>query len=493
MKYISTRSKSQPISAAEAICLGIAPDGGLFVPQSFPQYMPDKIADMTYRQLAEQICALYLEDYSAQEIAEMVDAAYYSGNFDASIAPTVTVGDKEVLELWHGPTAAFKDMALQIMPRFLAAAVRKIGADKEIVILVATSGDTGKAALEGFKDVPGVKIIVFYPAGGVSRIQELQMITTTGNNTYVVGVEGNFDHCQTAVKEIFADHDFAAKMDAAAKQFSSANSINWGRLLPQIVYYYYAYAQMAAKCRIKPGDKINAVVPTGNFGDILAAYYAKKMGLPLDKLICASNENKVLTDVINEGVYDRERPFYKTDSPSMDILVSSNFERFIFDILDQDAEKTAQYFRQLKEKGNFTLAAETVDKWKKFLVADYADQKEASQAITDVFTQYGYLIDPHTSVAYAVAEKYQKASGDQTPLLIVSTASAYKFPAAVLRALGQDIEGLSENDLPALLAQVSQGTVHPALLDVDKKEIRHHRCIKKENIAATVADILGLQ
>ncbi|MGI5891246.1 MAG: threonine synthase [Bacillota bacterium] len=492
MKYISTRSKSEPISAAAAICLGIAPDGGLFVPQSFPYFMPENIASMSYRDLAEKIFALYLEDYSEQEIASMVDAAYYSGNFDEQIAPTVTVGEREVLELWHGPTAAFKDMALQIMPRFLSAAVKKIGDDKEIVILVATSGDTGKAALEGFKDVDGVKIIVFYPAGGVSRIQELQMLTTTGNNTYVVGVKGNFDHCQTAVKEVFADQEFAIKMAAADKQFSSANSINWGRLLPQIVYYYYAYAQMVAKGRIKVGQKINAVVPTGNFGDILAAYYAKKMGLPLDKLVCASNENNVLTDVIKDGYYNRVRPFYKTTSPSMDILVSSNFERFVFDMLDQDAQETAADFQKLKAEGSFSVPAEVTARWKEFLAADYADQKEAATAIAQVFVKYQYLMDPHTAVAYAVADKYLEQTGDKSPLLIVSTASPYKFPAAVLQALGQDIKDIDENELPALLAKISGGTVHPALLDVDKKEIRHHRQADKEEIAQTVADILGL-
>ncbi|MGI6361233.1 MAG: threonine synthase [Bacillota bacterium] len=492
MKYYSTRSKAAPLKAAEAIFLGMAPDGGLFVPESFPHYLPQQLADLTYRELAEAIFALYLDDYSSQELAQMVEDAYYSGNFDAAIAPTITVGEKELLELWHGPTAAFKDMALQIMPHFLTAAVKKTGSNKEVVILVATSGDTGKAALEGFKDVKGVKIIVFYPAGGVSRIQELQMLTTTGNNTYVVGINGNFDHCQTAVKEIFADTDFAQKMAEAGKQFSSANSINWGRLLPQIVYYYYAYGQMVAKGRIKNGEKINAVVPTGNFGDILAAYYAKRMGLPLDRLICASNENNVLTEVITTGKYDRRRPFYKTTSPSMDILVSSNFERFIFDILEQDNQQTATAFKKLKEEGSFVVAPEVVDKWQEFLAAGFADQAEVQKIIAQVFQKHQYLMDPHTAVAYAVAEKYQKKTGDKTPLLVVSTASPYKFPTAVLQALDVDIQGFAENDLPVLLAEIASGKVHPALLDLDKKEIRHHLQADKSQIAEKVASILEI-
>ncbi|MEG1500660.1 MAG: threonine synthase, partial [Clostridiales bacterium] len=322
MFYINTRNNYHPVKGSEAICLGMVPGGGLFVPEEIPFYFPDQeqLAAKDYLQLAEDIVGLYLDDFNKEEIRSMINGAYCRGNFDDGIAPLVQVGNKHILELWHGPTAAFKDMALQLLPRLLTASIAKNNKQMETVILVATSGDTGKAALEGFKNVDGIKIIVFYPAEGVSYIQERQMLVTDGDNTYVVAVEGNFDDCQSAVKAIFADPQLNQALAEHNKCFSSANSINWGRLLPQIVYYYDGYRQMMAQNEIKWGQKINIVVPTGNFGNILAAYYAKKMGLPINKLICASNKNNVLTDAINKGIYDRRRPFYKTTSPSMDIL-----------------------------------------------------------------------------------------------------------------------------------------------------------------------------
>lgn len=494
MQYIDTRGNCQPVSAARAICLGIAPGGGLFVPESFPEYMPDDLAAKTYQELAQEILGLYLSDYSSDEISQIVKAAYYSGKFAPAVAPCVTVGEREILELWHGPTAAFKDMALQLMPYLLTGAMKKNvqtegGEEKEVIILVATSGDTGKAALEGFKDVPGVRIIVFYPLEGVSRIQELQMLTTEGNNTYVVGVHGNFDDCQTAVKEVFANKELEARLAEKNMMFSSANSINLGRLLPQIIYYYYGYAQILAKGRIKPGEQIDVVVPTGNFGNILAAYYAKRMGLPIASLICASNKNNILTDVIKTGVYDCNRPFYKTNSPSMDILVSSNFERFLFDACGRDGAAVNQAFTSLRENGYFIAPEKALGYWSEFLLGDYAGEEECLQTIAKVFTQDAYLLDPHTAVAVAVADRYL---GNGRKQMIASTANPYKFPAAVLSALGISASGTEATALNGLLQQKTAVAVHPALEGVEKKNIRHKRHVDKGNISQAVADILGI-
>lgn len=494
MQYIDTRGNCRPVSAARAICLGIAPGGGLFVPEYFPEYMPDNLAVKTYQELAQEILGLYLSDYSADEISAMVKDAYYSGNFAPAIAPCVTVGGREILELWHGPTAAFKDMALQLMPYLLTSAMQKTaqiegGTQKEVIILVATSGDTGKAALEGFKDVHGVRIIVFYPLDGVSRIQELQMLTTEGDNTFVVGVYGNFDDCQTAVKGVFADKDLESRLAKKNMVFSSANSINLGRLLPQIIYYYYGYAQMLAKGRIKAQEKIDVVVPTGNFGNILAAYYAREMGLPIGRLICASNENNILTDMIQKGVYDCRRPFYKTISPSMDILVSSNFERFLFEACGKDASAVNRAFSSLRENGYFKTPPMALEYWKKFMLGDYAGEEECLQTIAKVFAKDGYLLDPHTSVAVAVADRY---ADNDVKQMIASTANPYKFPAAVLSALGVLTEGMEATALTGLLEQKTSLAIHSALGGVEKKNIRHHRQVDKENISQAVEDILGI-
>ena len=489
MKYISTRDNYLAVDSAEAIFLGMVPGGGLFVPQDFPKYLPEGFKDLTYRELAQDIFKLYLTDYSEAEIADMVDAAYYQNQYFKPIAPVMEVGEDNILELWHGPTAAFKDMALQIMPRFLSAAIKKLDAAGEVVILVATSGDTGKAALEGFKDVPGIKIIVFYPYGGVSNIQELQMLTTEGDNTYVVGVDGNFDDCQTAVKRIFDSEVIVNKLAEKEKRFSSANSINWGRLLPQIVYYYHGYAQLLKNGKIKVGENINIVVPTGNFGNILAAYYAKRMGLPVKKLICASNINNVLTDTIKSGTYDKKRPFHRTTSPSMDILVSSNFERFIFEMLDRDGQSCNELFDSLNKTGSFS-AERARENWQEFLYGDYATEGEVGANISATFDKDGYLLDPHTAVAKVVAEKYRKLNCDQTTTLIASTASPYKFPEAVLKALGVDTGSLSEREMLEKLSQISSTEIHPSLINIEQKKIRHCKRADKDRIDKVILEIL---
>ncbi|MEG1996884.1 MAG: threonine synthase, partial [Clostridiales bacterium] len=434
MEYLSTRGGSK-VSAATAIEEGLAPDGGLYVPERFPVYPIAGIANKSYVEIAAGIFALFLQDFSPEHMAQLAVDAYLSA-FPKEVAPCVMVGDKTILELWHGPTSAFKDMALQVLPRFMTMINDNENNEKELVILVATSGDTGKAALEGFKDVPGTKIIVFYPKGGVSAIQELQMRTTDGNNTYVVGVDGNFDDCQSGVKTLFSDAELNVMLSTNGKQFSSANSINWGRLLPQIVYYYYAYGRMCKNGTVEAGAPIDIAVPTGNFGNILAAWYAWKMGLPVHMLICASNENDVLTSVIKTGVYDRRRPLYKTTSPSMDILVSSNFERFVLDLSGGNVVLTAKLFQELQTVGNFCLDQSLLSKLQEVLSGDTADSKEAAATIKQVYQQFNYVLDPHTAVGYAVAKKYQAAKGSEYPLLLVSTASPYKFPQAVLAALG---------------------------------------------------------
>lgn len=490
MEYISTRGKSAAVSAAAAIVQGIAEDGGLFVPASIPTYFPQNLADLDYCRLAKDIFALYLTDFTADEIAQVVDEAYSTTSFPDGAVGTVSLDNTEILELWHGPTSAFKDMALQVLPRLLVKSLAKTGGNKEIIILVATSGDTGTAALEGFRDVPHTQITVFYPKEGVSAIQELQMNTTAGNNTCVIGVQGNFDDCQNGVKMIFGDKDLAVKMAAQGKYFSSANSINWGRLLPQIVYYFYGYGQLVAKQRIAFGEAIDIAVPTGNFGDILAGWYAMKMGLPVHQFICASNCNNVLTDALEKGVYDRRRPFHKTISPSMDILISSNFERFIFDISGNDSEYTAAVFEQLRDEGVFTISDSLREKFAAKMRGGYADEDSCKAAIKRVFERYDYLLDPHSAVAYQVAE--QLRDDDASVLLLVSTASPYKFPAAVLDALGKLPQDKGELELPAYLNQLSGMPIPPNLAILGELPIRHQQVCAKDDMEAAVIVHLGL-
>ncbi|MBQ6842255.1 MAG: threonine synthase [Firmicutes bacterium] len=489
MKFYSTRDKNICVSGAEAIALGLAPGGGLFVPECFPAYAPDAAKD--YPQLARDIFGLYLDEFSADEIAEIVRRSYQVGNFPADPAPLASVAGVEVLELWHGPTAAFKDMALQALPHLLSASRIKAGHDKDTVILVATSGDTGKAALAGFAGVEGTQIIVFYPLGGVSRMQELQMLTTDADNAFVVGVRGNFDDCQRAVKTIFNDAAFRTRLADGGKEFSSANSINFGRLMPQIVYYYHAYNQLLRAGKIKMGDKVDIAVPSGNFGNILAACYAGKMGLPVRRLVCASNENRVLTDVIASGRYDRRRDFFTTASPSMDILVSSNFERYVYHLLDGDTAAVAELYAKLDAEGVFELPAAAIAKMKEQLWGGCAPWDEVAEAIDSVYAAEHYVMDPHTAVGYAVCKQYQATFGaDATPLILASTASPYKFPAAVLGALGEDVAAIAELEQGSALAELTNGEVHYALRGLDQLPICQDLTADKSELAEKVADIL---
>ena len=497
MKYVSTRGNCEPMSGAAAIRSGMVPGGGLFVPESLPVFPCSwqELMEMDYGQLAEVILGLFLTDFKAEDISRIVKESYNQTNFrNEKIAPLVQLDEKmHILELWHGPTAAFKDMALQIMPRLLVQSVQYSGDSEEVDILVATSGDTGKAALEGFKNVPGIKIIVFYPHHGVSKAQYLQMATTDGNNTKVVAVKGNFDDCQTGVKQIFGDQAFAERMAAADKEFSSANSINWGRLLPQIIYYFWTYAQMLKAGSLQPGEKFNVCVPTGNFGNILAGYYAYEMGLPVNKFVCASNSNKVLTDVLSTGVYDRRREFVKTTSPSMDILVSSNFERFFYAMSGGNAGLVAAAFKDLSDKGIFEAPAAVKANWDRIMVGGYADEAAVQAEIKAVFEQHGYTLDPHTAVGARVYADYAASSGDEHPYVVVSTASPYKFGRAVLEAItGQAVDNDSESAVLAELSALTKTEIHYALVDVESRPILHDTVIEIAEMPETVAKILGV-
>lgn len=492
MKYISTRGKVQPVESATAIIKGIAEDGGLYVPDSIPAYFPTNLAEMDYNTIANDIFSLYLSDFTAEEIADIVSNSYNENNFPDGVVGTASLGDTEVLELWHGPTSAFKDMALQALPHLLVKSLAKTGGDREIIILVATSGDTGKAALEGFADVPNTRIIIFYPKDGVSPIQELQMNTTVGKNTSVISIKGNFDDCQSGVKEIFADKALAQEMADNNQYFSSANSINWGRLLPQIVYYFYAYGEMVAKNRISYGEEIDIAVPTGNFGNILAAWYAMRMGLPVHKFYCASNRNNVLTEALEKGSYDRNRPFYQTISPSMDILISSNFERFIFDISDNDSEYTAKVFELLQNEGRYLIDDELREKFADKMEGAYSDEDQCQAAIQEVFKAYNYLFDPHTAVGYEAAQKLRGHNEQGYKLLLVSTASPYKFPEAVLESLNALPKDEDELALPGHLAEVSGTDVPKNLATLSGLPILHDQVCEVAEMKKMIRKELGI-
>lgn len=442
MKYNSTRNRSVSVSAAQAIAQGISADGGLFVPESLPQYSYEdlcKLKEMTYQGRAQRILSDFLTDFTQPEIEESVREAYSPNKFGGEHPAPLALqqnGDKNmyVLELWHGPTCAFKDMALQILPHLLTKSMSKVSGGKKAVILVATSGDTGKAALEGFRDVAGTEIMVFYPQDGVSPMQERQMNTQEGGNVHVCAIQGNFDDAQTGVKKIFTDPACGQKLAEHNMMFSSANSINWGRLLPQIVYYFSAYCDLMGTGEMDyEGEKVNIVVPTGNFGNILAAYYAMKMGLPVNKLICASNENNVLTDFIRTGVYNKNRPFHTTSSPSMDILVSSNLERLLY-LVSQDASCVERLMRELNTQGWYQVSGWMLERLRAVFDCGCCDDAGAAEVIGRVWREHKYLCDPHTAVAWAVAEKHTR---EGVPMVVLSTASPYKFPAAVLHALGE--------------------------------------------------------
>ncbi|HIU10832.1 MAG TPA: threonine synthase [Candidatus Avidehalobacter gallistercoris] len=496
MRYISTRGNTQGVTAAEAIRLGMVPGGGLFVPEQQPRfpYSWAELCAMSYQTLAEKVLGLFLTDYTEDTLHEIVAAAYGDNFADAKIAPLKKLsGGVHILELWHGPTAAFKDMALQILPRLLTEAGRISGEDKEVDILVATSGDTGKAALEGFKNVPGVKIICFYPAGGVSRTQYLQMATTDGDNTYVCAVRGNFDDCQTGVKRIFGDEALAKKLVSAGKCFSSANSINWGRLCPQIVYYFWSYAEMLRQGSVKPGEAFNVAVPTGNFGNILAAYYAREMGLPIKHLVCASNSNRVLADALATGVYDKRREFVKTTSPSMDILISSNFERFYYAMCGGDAEKVRAAYAALDKDGVFTADEDAVQNWRKVISGGYAAEEQVAATIRHYLTEKNYALDPHTAVAAHVYAAYAEQSGDAAPVVIAATASPFKFGRAVLAALGEDIAAdAAEDEVLRRLANKIGRPAHRALVGLEQKPVLHNTEVEPADMPKLVADILQL-
>ena len=471
MKYNSTRNRSVSVSAAQAIAQGISADGGLFVPESLPQYSYEdlcKLKEMTYQGRAQRILSDFLTDFTQPEIEESVREAYSPNKFGGEHPAPLALqqnGDKNmyVLELWHGPTCAFKDMALQILPHLLTKSMSKVSGGKKAVILVATSGDTGKAALEGFRDVAGTEIMVFYPQDGVSPMQERQMNTQEGGNVHVCAIQGNFDDAQTGVKKIFTDPACGQKLAEHNMMFSSANSINWGRLVPQIVYYFAAYAQLLQAGKIVYGDKVDFCVPTGNFGDILAGYYAKQMGLPVGKLICASNENNVLTDFLTTGTYTAKREFFKTTSPSMDILVSSNLERLLYHVTGSDAE-VAALMKSLTETGSYTVRPETLKTIQESFGCGWSSEEKVAGEIRARYEQNGYLCDTHTAVAFHVAEQ-QKREG--VPMVVLSTASPFKFPRSVLEALGhtapqndfeamQELEAVTHHDAPASLAALRQ-------------------------------------
>lgn len=497
--YDSTRGNNEGITSAEAIKKGISDDGGLFVPRSFDKLSIDEIAELSHKSYVDRAVAIlkrFLDDYTIEELTECVTRAYDTRKFShGDIAPLVALnGTLNVLELWHGPTCAFKDMALQILPHLMVKAVEKTGEKREIVILVATSGDTGKAALEGFADVEGTRIIVFYPESGVSQVQKYQMITQTGKNVKVVGVRGNFDDTQTGVKRIFTDEAIKAKMESHGLMFSSANSINWGRLVPQIVYYFSAYADMIRCGRIEPGEKINFVVPTGNFGNILAGYYAKLMGLPVNRLVCASNDNNVLTDFIRTGTYDKRRQFVKTISPSMDILISSNLERLLFEITDRDHQKVSKWMAQLNEKGYYDVGEKLLDKIQKIFWAGWTNQVETLKTIECIYNEHKYVADTHTAVGIDVYDKYVISTGDLTPTVLVSTASPFKFNESVCRALfgENEIAGRSEFELIEYLSEKSGWPVPEPLKGLDKKEVLHSLDCEKQAMDDTVAELLGL-
>lgn len=489
--YKSTRGSREKVTASRAILEGLASDGGLFVPEKLPAFdrtMPE-FAQMDYRQTAYEVMKLLLTDFTEEELKDCIAQAY-DGKFDTeAAAPLAEVEGSYYLELFHGPTIAFKDMALSILPHLMTTAAKKNGVKKEIVILTATSGDTGKAALAGFADVPGTRIIVFYPKNGVSPIQEKQMVTQKGKNTRVIGIHGNFDDAQTGVKKLFGDRELAAWMAERGFQFSSANSINVGRLVPQIVYYVYACAQLLKEGRIAENETVNVVVPTGNFGNILAAFYAKQMGAPIGKLICASNENKVLYDFFQTGVYDRNREFVLTSSPSMDILVSSNLERLLYRIAGGDAECCRNLMEALSGEGRYEISEQMREQLASF-AGGFASEAECADKIRRVYEDTGYVIDPHTAVAAAVCEKYQKESGDPAKTLIASTASPYKFTRTVMEAICP--EGAKGDDfaLAGQLSQISKTDVPEAVKKLADAPVLHNFVCEKDGMEEAVKAFL---
>lgn len=495
MYYNSTRDNSCRVTAAQAISRGISSEGGLFVPEALPQLSMDELQGLvgkSYNEKAKAVLSKFLTDFSAEELANCVDCAYTTEKFDSgNISEIAKVGEHAyLLELWHGPTCAFKDMALQLLPHLLTVSAEKTVPGKEIVVLVATSGDTGKAALEGFKDVSGTKMLVFYPVHGVSNMQKLQMTTQEGGNVAVCAIEGNFDDAQSGVKKIFTDPDVLKELEKNGQMFSSANSINWGRLVPQIVYYVAAYASLVEQGEISLGEQVNVVVPTGNFGNILAAYYAKGMGLPVSKLICASNRNKVLTDFLRTGVYDKNREFHTTPSPSMDILISSNLERLLYDLCGKDDAQIREWFSALAKEGRYSVTPEVLSKLRAGFYGGYCTDEETLSTIGKVFREYGYLSDTHTAVGLKVYEDYVQVTGDTAKTIIASTASPYKFTGSVLKAITKD--PIPEDDFAQveLLAKLSGTTPPASLLALKDKKVRFTGSVQKEEMVEQVLRML---
>ena len=495
MSFFSTRGGSC-VTASQAILQGLAPDGGLFVPAMFPTVTADqlvRLCEMNYTRRAVEILSLFLEDFSRQEIEQAVTAAYGPDRFDdPAVAPLKRLEDGAwVLELFHGPTLAFKDMALQLLPHLIRSSARKNGEQREVSILVATSGDTGKAALEGFRDVEGTSCTVFYPLDGVSDVQRLQMVTTGGSNTHVIAVRGNFDDAQTGVKELFASEDFARRMDQSGRTLSSANSINFGRLVPQVVYYFSAYADLVNQGAVRVGDPVNFCVPTGNFGNILAGYYARSMGLPVNRLICASNRNNVLTDFFDTGLYHTHRTFFKTISPSMDILVSSNLERLLYEAADRDGNLIRVWMKQLKESGSYSVGDQRRDWLAGVFQGECATDQDTLAEIQRCFRMNGYLLDPHTAVASHALGAYRKREEDDTPTVVVATASPYKFAADVLRGItGQPKE--EDAFLASEKLQQLTGVPMPAQVKALKDlPVRHTAVCEKDHMMEAVLAELG--
>jgi len=491
--YRSTRDDNVKVTASQAILKGLAADGGLFVPESIPTLDKsfEELSKMSYADVAYEVMKLMLDDFTEEELRDCINKAYDSKFDTKEIAPLVKADGAYFLELFHGSTIAFKDMALSILPHLLITSAKKNNVKNDIVILTATSGDTGKAALAGFADVKGTKIIVFYPKNGVSPIQEKQMVTQKGNNTYVIGINGNFDDAQTGVKNIFGDKELEKVMNNAGYQFSSANSINIGRLVPQIVYYVYAYARLIAKGEIKAGEKINAVVPTGNFGNILAAFYAKNMGLPINKLICASNENKVLYDFFSTGTYDRNRDFILTTSPSMDILISSNLERLIYRIAGNSATENAKLMKSLKDTGKYEITSQMKEQLGDFY-GNYATEAEDAATIKKIYDNDNYIVDTHTSVAATVYEKYKKETGDETKTVIASTASPYKFTRSVMDAIDSKYASMTDFELVDELCRMSGVKIPKAIEDIRTAPVLHDTVCEVNEMCDNVKRILGI-
>ena len=494
LMYNSTRNKNEKVTASQAILQGLATDGGLFVPESIPtlNLSIEELSQLSYQETAYEVMRLFLDDFTEEELKACIANAYDS-KFDVpEIAPMVEAQGAYYLELFHGATIAFKDMALSILPHLLTTSARKNGVTNDIVILTATSGDTGKAALSGFADVPGTKIIVFYPKDGVSPIQEKQMVTQKGENTYVVAIKGNFDQAQSGVKEMFSSVELKNQLQNKGFQFSSANSINIGRLVPQIVYYVYAYGKLVAHEAIKAGEKINVVVPTGNFGNILAAYFAKNMGLPIDKLICASNENKVLFDFFSTGSYDKNREFVLTNSPSMDILISSNLERLIYRICGNDANQNAQFMNALATEGKYSITTDMQKELADFY-GGYLTEEETKTTIKALYEDTGYIIDTHTAVASGVYNAYMQETGDvETKTLIASTASPFKFTRSVMSAIDAQYDTWEDFKLVDRLSELANVSVPNAIEEIRTAPVLHNLVCEVEEMEAVVKSILGV-